>query len=94
MNNDKLNPKYREKSTDPMKRETSRVVDVTLNLTDIQNGHDLYVKLATTPSNQIIVPSSRMLCFTFKPGNTKSYHQNNLQANIFKQITHKFNGDI
>ena len=46
MNNDKLNPKYQEKSTDPMKLGDHHVVDVTFNPTDVPSGQDLYVKLA------------------------------------------------
>ena len=41
MNNDKLIPKYREKSTDPMKPGTRLVVDMTFNPNDIQIDQDL-----------------------------------------------------
>ena len=53
MNSDKLDWKYGEKSTDPMKHGICQVV-VTFSPTDIQSGQDLYVKLATTPYNQEI----------------------------------------
>ena len=41
MNNDKLNPKYSEKSTDLMKPGTRLVVGMTFNPTDIQSDQDL-----------------------------------------------------
>ena len=41
MNNDKLNPKYREKLTDPMKPGTPLLVDMTFNPIDIQSYQDL-----------------------------------------------------
>ena len=70
------------------------MVDVTFNPTEIQEGQNLCVKVQSLPMNHVMVPGSRRLTFTFENGNTKSYHQNNLKSAIFKQITHKFNGEV
>lgn len=91
---DKIKATFKAKTSDISKRGSRRVVDVTFNPTEIQSGQDLYIKLATLPMNHVLIPGSRYLTFDFKNGNTESYHQLNLKSTLFKQITHKFNGEI